>query len=669
METGNIVEYIDRQRIICAVVQQVKQKRLRLLNEANREVNLSISRVSHRSDRLLDSTLGRDETIAALKTIAARRRHLTDQINIKKLWEILNSEQEWIDLSTMTGLCFPGRSDSDHESAVVRAFFEDRLYFKFSQDRFFPHSESQVEQILDRRREDARQQELVEHGAAWLKSLLKDPKDPPDPIDIRALSDVKQTIVTILKDHYLFGKESQDADIAKRLLKNTGLDRERDLFMALVSIGVFSNDENIELLREDIPIEFPPNVKKHADDLISMPLIDLGTDNRVDLTQLPLMTIDGQATLDFDDAISIENEGKNYRIGIHITDVAHYIKKDDPTDIDAMNRASSIYMPDQKIPMLYPSLSDGLFSLKAGSVRPAISTLVRMTPWGDILEYEVVPSFIRVTSQLFYRDVNLSIDTSPPLRSLWDLARKYRTSRFDANATQISLPEIHLWLNETGEISLNRVDRESPARIIVSEMMILGNAMMARFLASHNMPAIFRSQAEPKKRLYKGLEGTLFQNWMQRRQLSRFQLGHTPEKHAGLGVNAYVTATSPIRKFTDLVTQRQIRAVLGLETPYSAEEIDRIIAYIRKPMGQVARVQQKRYRYWLLKHLEKQIGQKTTAYVLFKRRHNYQILLSEYMVECALPLSEGLMVSPEDMIEVTVQHANARNDKLSVSLY
>ncbi len=668
METGNIVEYIDRQRIICAVVQQVKQKRLRLLAETNREVNLSISRVSHRSDCSLDSTLGRDETIAALKAIATTRRHLADQINIRKLWEILNSEQEWIDLSTMTGLCFPEKFDSDHESAVVRAFFEDRLYFKFNHDCFFPHSESQVEQILDRRKEDARQQEWVEKGAAWLKKVLKDPNPSPDPINIDELSDVKQAVAALLVDHYLFGKESRDADIAKGILKNTGLDREKDLFNALISMGIFSKDENIELLREDIPIKFPPNVKKHADTITAAPLTKLDAGRRVDLTQLPLMTIDGQATLDFDDAISIENEGTHYRIGIHITDVAHYIKKNDPTDIDAMNRASSIYMPDQKISMLCPSLSEGLFSLKAGSVRPAISTLIRMTPWGDILDYEVVPSLIRVTSQLFYRDVNLSIDTSPSLRSLWDLAKKYRISRFDANATQISLPEIHLWLDETGEICLNRVDRESPARIIVSELMILGNATMARFLADHDMPAIFRSQAEPKKRLYKGLEGTLFQNWMQRRQLSRFHLGHKPEKHAGLGVNAYVTATSPIRKFTDLVTQRQIRAVLGLETPYSAEEIDRIIAYIRQPMNQVARVQQKRYRYWLLRHLEKQVGKKTTAYVLFKRRHNYQILLSEYMTECALPLSEGLMVSPEDMIEVTIQHANARNDKLSVSL-
>ena len=664
MESGNIVEYIDRQKIICAVVQQVKKKRLRLLTENNREVNLSITRVSHQSGGHLDTGLSRDETATALKNIAEHRRRLTDQIDVKKLWEVLNTEQEWIDLPTMTGLCFPDNPDSDHESAVVRAFFKDRLYFKFGHDCFFPHTESQVKEILARRKEEKRKRQLIENGAAWLKKAIA----RQDKIKIDSFSEEEKAVADILYDYHLLDKESRNADIARGILKAAELDGERDLFDVLVHIDTFSRDENVELLRYDIPVDFPPNVQKRAGVLTAGPFPDTHAGRRVDLTKLSLMTIDGQATLDFDDAISIENRGTDFRIGIHIADVAHYIKKGDVIDTDAMGRVSSIYMPDRKISMLYPSLAEGLFSLKAGAVRPAISTLVHMNPRGDILEYEVVPSLIRVTSQLFYRDVNLSIDTSPSLRSLWELAKKYRAKRFEANATQISLPEIHLWLDETGDICFNRIDRESPARMMVSELMILANAMMARFLADNDMPAIFRSQTEPRKRLYKNLEGTLFQNWMQRRHLSRFVLGHAPEKHAGLGVDAYVTATSPIRKYTDLVTQRQIRAVLGLETPSPAEEIDRIITLIEQPMSQVTLAQRKRHRYWLLRYLEKQIGQKTKAHVLFKRRHNYQILLPEFMIECPLPLSQGTTLVPEDIIEVTLQYANARKDKLSVAL-
>ncbi len=665
MELGTIVEYIDRQKIVCAVVQQVKQKRLKLLAENNREVNLSITRVCHSSPNQLDPDLGRDDIVSLLKKIAAHRRRLTGKINIKRLWEILNSEQEWVDLPTMTGLCFPETADSDHESAVVRAFFEDRLYFKFGHDSFFPHTESQVKQIQNRRREKERKTRLIEQGVRWITHILKDPSTHRDAVPV---PDDQQDLLHILKQHYLFGRESNEAEIAKKILKETGIVTDKGLFDLLVNLSIFGQDENTELLRHDIPINFPEEVCEKSKTLMATPPNGHRMDRRMDLTHIPLMTIDGPATLDFDDAISIESVGDIFRIGIHITDVGHYVKKGDAIDTDARKRVTSIYMPDQKISMLYPDLSEGLCSLKSGAVRPAISTMIDMDAKGEILNYQVIPSLIRVASQLFYRDVNLSIDTSPSLKTLWKLAEKYRAKRFEAKAIHISLPEIHLWRDDEKEIHLNRIDRESPARIMVSELMILGNAVTAQFLSKHNMPAIFRSQGEPQKRLYHGLEESLFLNWMQRRYLSRFILSHSAEKHVGLGVDAYVTATSPIRKYTDLVTQRQIRAILGLEAPYSDEEIDHIIARMQSPLACIGRIQRGRHRYWLLKYLENKIGEKTKAIVLLKRKKDYQLLLSEFMIECSLPHSDSIALVPEDTIEVTVQYADARADRLSIAL-
>ena len=109
---------------------------------------------------------------------------------------------------------------------------------------------------------------------------------------------------------------------------------------------------------------------------------------------------------------------------------------------------------------------------------------------------------------------------------------------------------------------------------------------------------------------------------MQRRLLSRFVLNSEHEHHSGLGLDAYVTATSPIRKYFDLVTQRQIRAVLGLEEPYSMKEIDNIIQMLAQPMSCVSKLQFNRHRYWLLK--------------------------------------------PEDLIQITIQHVDARKNVLSV---
>ncbi len=140
MESGSIVEFIDRQKIMCAVILEVKNSRLRLLTENNREVNLAASRLLHKDKVRLDLSMGRDKMVDALKGVASKRKELLNQVDIKDLWEVLNSEQVWIDLATMTEFCFPDSPCGDHESAVLRAFFDDCLYFKFNLDRFFPNS-------------------------------------------------------------------------------------------------------------------------------------------------------------------------------------------------------------------------------------------------------------------------------------------------------------------------------------------------------------------------------------------------------------------------------------------------------------------------------------------------------------------------------------------------
>jgi exoribonuclease-2 len=155
---------------------------------------------------------------------------------------------------------------------------------------------------------------------------------------------------------------------------------------------------------------------------------------------------------------------------------------------------------------------------------------------------------------------------------------------------------------------------------------------------------------------------------MQRRLLNRFVLDSKPGYHSGLGLNSYVTATSPIRRYFDLATQRQIRAVLGLEEPYSQEEMDTTISMLAEPMNSVIMVQRNRVRYWLLKYLENRIGQKEDAIVLYKRRDHYQILIPEYMLECNLSRSGADNLKPETLIKVTIQNVDARKDILTVFL-
>lgn len=661
MEPGMIVEYIDRQRIMSAVVLEVKNQRLRLLTENNREVKLTTNRLLYLPEASLDLAAGREALAAALREMAERRRRLSGAVDIEELWEVLHEEQEWIDLDTMTDFCFPEEIDDDHRSAVVRAFFENRVYFKFNSDRYFPHTPEQVEQIQAQAREAARKERIIEAGGDWFQKVIKGEAPAPE-----TFTPEQAEWVEIIRSVYLFEKESPHWELGRAMLARAGVESGDPLFRLLVALGAWGPDENVELHRFDVPIDFPGGVIDRTTDLIrSLPEITPDGIRR-DLTGLELMTIDSQYTLDYDDALSIRDKGDYCELGVHIADVSAFVKRDDPIDREAIARGSSIYMPDQKIPMLPQSLAEDLCSLRAGELRPAISILIRLNKEAAVLDYDIVPSVIRVAHQLSYFDVNMMADGNPDIMLLHEIAQKYRRKRLAEGAVQISLPELNIWIDEKGAPMVSRTNRESPGRLLVSELMIMANALMARFLAEREIPAVFRSQPPPRERLYKDTEGTLFQNWMQRKHLSRFSLGPAPERHSGLGVDAYVTATSPIRKYFDLITQRQIRSAFGLEPPHTREEVAMAIGALEQPMTAVSRLQFRRKRYWLLKYLEGKAGSKEEALVLARRKNDYLALLPEYMIECTIPFSSGLTLKPEDVTQVTLQHVDARRDVLTV---
>ncbi|MFQ5483896.1 MAG: ribonuclease catalytic domain-containing protein [Desulfobacterales bacterium] len=662
MKLGSIVEYIDRQKIVCAVVLDVKKQKLRVINEANREVTLSEKRLSHQCDVCLDLSIGRDKLIRSLKETVNRRNALVNQIDVKQLWEILETEQEWIDLGTMTELCFPGKPIGDHQAAVVRAFFKDKLYFKFSQNRFFPNSREKVKLTAKQAKEAEIRNRTIETSAGWLKTALNREQG----VKIEDNSEV----VEILKSFYLFGKESPTCALAKSIIDKAGLCGGEPLFQFLVKIGAWNKNENIDLLKEKVPVDFPDEVLDAAKNLINRKAYSgrrvSAETHRKDLTNLPLITIDGQSTLDFDDALSIEQNGDHYILGVHISDVGHFVEKGDMVDQEANRRVSSIYMPDQKVTMLPPSLADDLCSLKLGKVRPAISMTARVNRLAEIIDVEFFPSIISIKHQLNYQEANLMVNENKDIAALHDIAQKFRKKRLSQRAVQITLPEINIWINEEGKPELNKTDRESPGRMLVSELMIMANWLTAQFLAKQNVSAIYRGQPEPRERLYNGDDGSLFQNWMQRKFLSRFILSAEPNPHSGLGLDAYVTATSPIRKYFDLVTQRQLRAIFGFEEPYSKEDIEHIIQMLGQLMININHIQNRRSRYWLLKYLEKRIGQKEEAIVLHRRRNGYMVLLGEYMIECQLPAQPSVILKPQDLVQVTIQHASARNDAISI---
>ena len=659
MKIGTIIEYIDQQKIICAAVMDIKTKRLRLLTESDREVTLSESRISHKSAAAIDITSGRNNIVNTLKATAARREKLKESIDLKALWELINEENEWVELPVMAEYCFPAPNDSDQQAAVIRACFANRRYFKFDHNRFLPYTAAQVEKSLELVNAAARKETLLENGAIWLKKAITE--NNPE------LPDEMAEILDIIKSYYILEKESPHFKTGKDLFSKAGISPGASTFNLLVKLGEFEENENLDLHRLRVPVKFSEDALQKAE-MIKKADESLTTyAGKEDYTYISAITIDGRSTSDYDDALSIEKIGDSYVLGIHISDVSWFIERDDILDRKALARGASIYTPDMKVPMLPTELSENICSLVGGELRPCISVIITLSKYFEIKDYEVASTQIRIDRQLTYSQAESLAATDTDIAKLIKIGTAFREKRLQAGALQITLPEVNPYIDEDGTVGLAKVDRESPPRMMVAEMMIMANWLMASFIARHDLPAVFRSQPEPKERLYRGESDSLFQNALQRKFVSRAIISHKPAQHSGLGVDAYTTGTSPIRRYYDLVAQRQIKAALGTHTPYTVSEITRLIQILDAPMSNVGLVQFKRKRYWMLKYLESKNGTRTSAIVINKRRNSYTILLTEYMLEYFLPAG-GLNLRPQDMISVVIQHANPRKDSFSVYL-
>jgi exoribonuclease-2 len=137
IEPGTIVEYIDQRKMICAVVLEYNDQRVKLLNENGEEASQKIARLSHISKIRFKIGNGREKLVASLKETSASRQALSRTINIAELWEILSPAGEWVDLATMTGLCFPNEPGSDREAAVIRACFFGRGFYVIDSKNVF----------------------------------------------------------------------------------------------------------------------------------------------------------------------------------------------------------------------------------------------------------------------------------------------------------------------------------------------------------------------------------------------------------------------------------------------------------------------------------------------------------------------------------------------------
>jgi exoribonuclease II len=636
-----------------------------VLTEQNREVSMAAGRALHFGEQTLSLGLSRADQVRKLLEIAALRRALSEQVDVEELWTLLEAEERGYTARELAEFVFPGAITDNHVSAVLHVMLGDRLFFKYKAGEFYTRSAEQVEQLRVEKERLVEQEAQLQQGAQWLRGVWQRSsvgEAPP----------CRDQIVEALKSYCLFGQDSPDHVFTKELLKRANIPPGQSAFRLLVRLGVWQEDENLYLHQFGIGQDFPETVLELAAERVHQtPELLRQVDGRRDLRQLKIITIDSALTRDYDDALSLRplSEGL-YELGVHISDAAAYVCQGDALDEEALERATSIYLPDCRIPMLPTALSEGACSLRAGEDRLALSFLMRMDADAIIHGCEIVSSVVTVHAQMTYHEVNQQLEHQEFLHTLHQLSQKLRSQRVERGAIILPVPEIRVWVNPEGMIQVSRYEKEAPSQIIVSELMILANQMAAGYLAEHNLAAIFRSQEECRPETNPvASEYELFHVYRQRRLFARAALGTQPKPHCSVGVPHYTSVTSPIRRYVDLIVQRQLKQALETGAPlYDEKQLEGLITRVEVPQSKIMIMRRKWERYWILKYLEQEDIKVLDALVLDQNNRFAHLLLPDFIMETNLPVEEKGKTRPGEMVRIKIEHLNPREDILRVKL-
>ncbi|KAA3663871.1 MAG: RNB domain-containing ribonuclease [Chloroflexi bacterium] len=385
----------------------------------------------------------------------------------------------------------------------------------------------------------------------------------------------------------------------------------------------------------------------------SAKLPDLPDEERRDLTHLPAYAIDDKGSTDPDDAISWDNasteRSRSGRFWVHIADVAAIVPPDSPADLEARGRGANLYLPEGTIGML-PEATTAVLALGLSEVSPALSIGMTLNESGEITDTEITPSWVRVT-RTTYDDAVAMLDKSP-LREMASVAKLFETRRRENGSVNIDLPEVRVRVKD--EQIVVRPIPNLPSRDLVRDAMLMAGEAVARFAFENQIPLPYTTQDASSEPLPEA--STLSEFFALRRKMSPSRQSSTPGAHFGLGMGMYAQATSPLRRYLDLVVHQQLRAYLRGEALLNEQEVMTRVGAAMAVSGDVRWAERQSVRHWTLVHVMQQPDRVWDGVVVDRRGKRDIVLVPELALETAV-FSQGSL-SLDDVVQIKLRDVN-----------
>jgi exoribonuclease-2 len=379
------------------------------------------------------------------------------------------------------------------------------------------------------------------------------------------------------------------------------------------------------------------------------PLAALPEPPELPLSAARAFSIDDVATTEIDDAFSVRPLANGHlELGIHIAAPAVAIARGSPLEAIARERLSTVYMPGRKITML-PEPVIERFTLAAGATPPVLSLYIETAPDGTPLKHATRLERIAIAANLRLDAIGERfVDAAGPgepewtdeLRVLWRVARKLEAARGKAETPRVEYSFRVDWdAAPDGRVAILPRPRGSPLDKLVAELMIHVNSTWGKVLADAGVPGLYRTQ-----------------------QAGKVKMSTTPEPHQGLGVAQYLWASSPLRRYSDLVNQQQLLAVIaGAKPPYvqGDAQLFAAAADFESTYAQYAEFQNRMEHYWCLRWLIQQPVHEATATLLRENLVRFDALPLVLRVADVPPLAPEsrvrLSIGRIDLLEATLE--------------
>jgi len=486
----------------------------------------------------------------------------------------------------------------------------DGVYFSGGPTAVRARTREEVERDLSEREQKAAA------DRDWSAFLERVEKAAPAPEDAERLADVEWLAL---------GRRDRS-----RILKALGRqETPENAHRALVEIGYWASNYNPYPARNALPESDP-----------DLPVPELPDEDRLDLTHLVAYAIDDEGNRDPDDAICLDGD----RLWVHVADVASLVAPDSDMDREARSRGCNQYMPERIVNMLPVEITSRL-GLGLAEISPALSFGFHCSDGGELADIEVRRSLVRVHRFSYQTVENLMAESR--FAKIEAVVKRFRARRHAQDAASIELPEVSVRVSE-GEVMIRPLPRLR-SRAMVTDAMLMAGEAAARFAQDRDIPVPYATQPSPDQ-----IEQPqdLAAMYAYRRRFKPTRLVGEPAPHFGLGLPLYTRATSPLRRYSDLLVHQQIRAHLAGAEPLGAQQVAQRIAEAEAGSAAVRRAERMSNQHWKLVWLRDHPDWRGRAVVVEKQDHKAVVLIPDLALEAKVRLRGNPELNEEVRLSV-----------------